>query len=290
MQRDKPTFRTQLVAQIFLILVLISVVFPLLWVISMSLDGRGLSRPLKIPFLDPEFYGNISLQPFLDVLEQPSPNPVSFARLLGNSLLVAGGTSLFTVAVGILAAYSFSRFQFVGREIGMIGFIVIQMLPAVATLAALFVLLNTFKLRTELTGLMIAYASTGLPFAIWNLKGYLDTIPKELEEAALIDGCSTFQVFSKIILPLAVPSLAITALFGFMTGWSEFALAWTFLEDYNKFTLAMVLRQMQGQYSSNTPWNQFAALAILFSIPMIFLFFAMQRYIVSGLTAGGVKG
>jgi arabinogalactan oligomer/maltooligosaccharide transport system permease protein len=290
MQREKPTAMSQFLAQVFLILVLISVLFPIIWVAAMSLDGRGLSRPLKIPFLDPEFYANISMQAYGEVVQQPSPNPVSFVRLLGNSLLTAGGTSIFAVTVGILAAYAFSRFRFVGRQSGMIGFIVLQMVPAIATLAPLFVLLNAVGLRTQLAGLMIAYASTGVPFAIWNLKGYLDTIPRDLEEAALIDGCTTFQVFTRIILPLAVPALAITALFGFMTGWSEFALAWTFLEDSSRFTLAMVLRQMQGQYASNTPWDQFAAMAILFSIPMIALFFAMQRYIVAGLTAGGVKG
>ena len=135
---------------------------------------------------------------------------------------------------------------------------------------------------------MIAYASSALPFAIWNMKGYFDTVPKELEEAALIDGCNVTQAFFRIILPLSVPSLAITILFSFMSGWTEFVLAWTFLDDPHRFTLAMALRSMQGQYS--TPWSQFAAMSLLMSLPIVALFFALQRYLVSGLTVGAVKG
>jgi arabinogalactan oligomer / maltooligosaccharide transport system permease protein len=167
------------------------------------------------------------------------------------------------------------------------------MLPASATLAPLFVLLSQIRigsesLRLTLAGLMLAYGSGTLPFAIWNLKGYFDTVPKELEEAARIDGASMAQTFLRIILPLSVPAIAVTVLFAFMSGWTEFILAWTFLENPSRFTLAMALRSMQGQFA--TPWSDFAAMSILMSIPIVLLFFALQRYLVSGLTVGGVKG
>jgi len=218
---------------------------------------------------------------------------MTFAKLLKNSLLVALGTSLVAVFLGASAAYAFSRFSFIGRQAGMLGFIVLLMFPTSATLAPLFVLLSQFKigdesLRTTLLGLALAYASSTLPFAIWNLKGYFDTVPKELEEAALIDGASVTQTFFRIILPLSAPALAVTILFAFMSGWTEFILAWTFLEDPSRFTLAMALRSMQGQFA--TPWSDFAAMSILMSIPIVLMFFLFQRFIVSGLTVGGVKG
>jgi arabinogalactan oligomer/maltooligosaccharide transport system permease protein len=167
----------------------------------------------------------------------------------------------------------------------------------VATLAPLFVLLSHIKvpgsdesLRTTLFGVAIAYVSGALPFSIWNLRGYIDTIPRELEEAAMVDGAGPNRAFLDVILPLILPAVAITILFGFMAAWSEFVLAWTFLTDPSRFTLAMGLSSMVGQYSSNTPWSDFAAMAIVMTIPIVALFFLLQRWIVSGLAVGAVKG
>lgn len=294
----KETVR-QLLLQVFLLLITVTVMFPILWIFSMALDPRNIDKPLELTLIPPgaslESFRKVLFEPFLLLCKDPS-NPatcMTFRQLLMNSLTVALGTSVFAVLLGASAAYAFSRFQFIGRQAGMLGFIVLLMLPSTATLAPLFVLLSQIKLfgeplRTTLLGLMIAYASGTLPFAIWNLKGYFDTVPKELEEAALIDGASVTQTFFRIILPLSVPALAVTVLFAFMSGWTEFVLAWTLLEDPSRFTLAMALRSMQGQFS--TPWSQFAAMSILMSVPIVLLFFALQRYIVSGLTVGGVKG
>jgi arabinogalactan oligomer/maltooligosaccharide transport system permease protein len=284
-QRARQALKFDLI-QLFLITVLLVVMFPLLWIFSMSLDPRDFSRPTGLSIIPP----GASFDAYVKVLTQPSPNPVTFLELLRNSLLVAGGTAALAVVIGTSAAYAFSRLEFPGRRAGMLGFVLVLMIPAGATLAPLFVLLNTLRLRTTLWGLAIAYTSYALPFAIWNMKGFIDSLPYDLEEAAQIDGCTRTQGFVRIIVPLAVPGMAVTALTSFLTGWSEFILAWTFLTDPKTFTLPMVLRGMTGQYASGTPWSEFAAMSIVMSIPAVALFFVLQKYLVSGLAAGGVKG
>jgi len=133
--------------------------------------------------------------------------------------------------------------------------------------------------------------STQLPFALWNLKGYLDTIPKELEEAATVDGASTFQTFWRVVLPLCTPVLAVTAFFGFVAGWTEFLMASLFVVAHpEQWTLAVALNALVGQYAGSTPWSTFAAFSVLFALPVMVVYLLLQRYIVSGLTIGGVKG
>jgi arabinogalactan oligomer / maltooligosaccharide transport system permease protein len=209
---------------------------------------------------------------------------------------VAGGVSIAVTVLAVSAAYAFSRFHFPGRKWGLFAFIAVLMLPQVATLAPLFVLLSRIKLfgdeslRTTLIGVSIAYVSGALPFAIWNLRGYIDTIPREVEESAMVDGAGPNRAFIDVVLPLILPAVAITILFGFMASWTEFVMAWTFLTDPGRFTLAMGLSSMVGQYSSNTLWSDFAAMAILITLPIVILFFFLQRWIVSGLAVGAVKG
>lgn len=299
MPRKMDAILKQIGVQIFLLGVTVITLFPILWIFSLALDPRNIDKPLELTLIPPgasfESFKKVLIEPFNLLCKNPTDpsSCMTFALLLKNSLLTALGTSVFSVFLGATAAYAFSRFQFIGRQAGMLGFVVLLMLPSTATIAPLYVLLSQIKfagesLRSTLLGLSIAYASSTLPFAIWNLKGYFDTVPKELEEAAVIDGASVTQTFFRIILPLSAPALAVTVLFSFMSGWTEFVLAWTFLEDPSRFTLAMALRSMQGQFA--TPWSEFAAMSILMSIPIVLMFFAFQRYIVSGLTVGGVKG
>ncbi len=285
---DKPvSLGRQLLLQLIALAILAIVIFPVLWVFSMALDPRDLARPASL--IPP----GISLKAFQAAISNPSPNPVSFLELFRNSAILGLGVSVFTILVGTTAAYAFSRFRFAGRQAGMLAFVIVLMIPTTATLAALFVMLNIIigpELRNSVTGVGIAMVAGALPFSIWNMKGFIDTIPKELEEAALIDGCSPNQTFWRIMLPLAVPGLAVTGLYGFLGGWTEFVLSWQFISNPKWFTLAMALYGMQGQYASNTPWSKFAAMSIIVSIPVVLVFFLLQRYLVSGLTAGGVKG
>ena len=291
------TLVQQLLLQTLLLFIAITVLFPIVWIVSMSLDPRNISRPTELTIIPP----GASLQAYEAVIRQPTNNPVTFAQLAFNSFRLSAGTAFFAVLIGVFAAYSFSRFRFPGRAQLMVGIITVLMLPAIATVAPLFVLLNQFQLlnesgkvvfnlRDSLWGVGMAMVSSSLPFTIWNLKGYLDTIPKELEEAAIIDGAGPNQTFFLIILPLAVPALAVTAFLGFMSGWTEFFLSWQFLTKPQDFTLAMALWNMTGQYAGNVPWSRFAAMAILVALPVSVVYLSLQKYIVSGLTIGGVKG
>jgi arabinogalactan oligomer/maltooligosaccharide transport system permease protein len=282
----------QLGTQLILLFIAITVLFPILWIFSMSLDARDISRPKEL--IPPEF----SFQAYERVLSLPTSNPVSFIELAMNSLMLAGGVALFSVGVGIFAAYIFSRFEFKGRKALMMSVITVLMLPGIATIAPLFVILNkvgfdigniSFNLRNSLWGVGMAMTSASLPFAIWNLKGYLDTIPRDLSDAARIDGASFNQVFLYIILPLARPALAVTLFLGFLNGWTEFALSWQFLTNPKDFTLAMALWNMTGQFSGDTPWSAFAAMALIVAAPVGIVYLILQKHIVSGLTIGSVK-
>lgn len=289
---QKMTLTKQVIFQLLLLLITFTVLFPILWVVSMSFDPRAdVMRPTTLNLIPPGF----SIKAYLDILAQPTSNPVSLPTLAVNSLLLAGASALASVMVGVFAAYAFSRFKFGGRQLLMLAVLAVLLLPNVAYLAPLFVLLNRvvigdFNLRNSLLGVGVALLSTLLPFSIWNLKGYIDTIPKELEEAALIDGASPNQTFFRIMLPLATPAIAITGFLGFMSGWTEFYLSWQFLTDPQNFTLAMTLYNMTGQFASSTPWSHFSAMSVLIALPVALVYLALQKYMTGGLTIGGVKG
>jgi arabinogalactan oligomer / maltooligosaccharide transport system permease protein len=281
----------QIVLQLICLAITFTVIFPLLWVVSMALDPRDLARPDGLNLIPP----GASLDAFQKVLAQPTLNPISFWQLALNSLFIAVMIALLSVGIGVLAAYVFSRMRFVGREFLMIAILAVLMLPAVATLAPLYTLLNRIvilgvNLRTTLLGVVLAVTAGQLPFAIWNMKGYIDTIPRELEEAATVDGAGSFGVFRHVILPLATPVIAVTAFFGFLAGWTEFYFSWAFLDPAKSGTLAMALNGMVGQYAANTKWSEFAAFSILVAVPVSVVYFFLQRYIISGLTIGSVKG
>ncbi len=291
------SFGSQILSQLFLLLMAAIVIYPILWVVSMSFDPRDISRPIELR-LNP-FQGGLSLKAYEDVIQQPTANPVSLGQLMFNSFRLATITGIASIVVGVFASYAFSRLRFAGRQVLMIAVLTVLMLPSIATLPALFVLLNkvqfdiggqVFNLRNSLIGVGLAVLSGSLPFAIWNMKGYLDTIPKELEEAALIDGCTPNTAFFRVTLPLSTPVLAVTFFLGFMSTWTEFATSWLFLTNPKDFTLMMALYNMVGQYSNTTPWSHFAAMSILIALPVTIVYLFVQRYFVGGLAIGGVKG
>lgn len=211
-----------------------------------------------------------------------------FLRWLGNSALVAITVTLTGVALASTAGYALSRFKFLGRSTTLNGLLVTQMFPATMLLLPLYLILIRLHLINSYLGVIIIYSATALPFCIWQMKGYYDTIPLSLEEAAGIDGASRWQSFYLVVLPLATPALVITALFSFMTAWNEYVVAALILQDMELFTLPVGLRMFQANMS--TQWGLYAAGAILVSVPVVILFLLLSRYLVSGLSSGAVKG
>ena len=289
--RRKLPLSRQLALQGICLIIGLTVMFPVLWILSLSVDPRGLSRPDGLNLIPP----GVTLDAYRSVIEQPTSNPVSFLELARNSFIVAATTALVSVGIGVTAAYAFSRLEFRGRQVLMIAILGVLMLPAVATIAPLFILLTRiqvgeFVLGRSLAGVIVAITSGALPFAIWNLKGYLDTIPRDLEEAASVDGATRHQSFRYVILPLATPALAVTAFLGYIAGWTEYYFSVIFLSEPGQFTLAVALNGMVGQFATTTPWSEFSAFAILFALPVSLVYIFLQKYIIGGLAVGGVKG
>lgn len=254
-------------------------VFPILQIVAISLrPGDALySTSLRII---PE---NATLDAFRIMLtEKP------FLLWLRNSVVVSVGTALIGVALASLGGFALSRSRFTGRNAALQGILMTQMFPATMLLLPLYLLMRKLQLVDTLGGVMIAYVATALPFCIWTMKGYYDTIPVALNEAALIDGCTPLEAFFRVTLPLSAPALVITALFSFMTGWSEFMVARVMLSSKELMTLPLGLESLFTTYQ--TEWANYAAGSLLVCLPVVVLFLVLNKFLVSGLTLGSVKG
>jgi len=259
-------------------------VYPLLWVVSVALSPDAMSEHARaLPWPD-----HPSLSSFVAVLGIGEGRTGVFARQVANSLLVSLATALVAVAVATPAAYALARFRFVGKGWGVRVLLATQMFPAVASAVPLYLLLEALHLLDSRTGLVLVYASTAVPFAIFQMRGAFEAVPVDLEEAAMVDGATRAEAFWRVALPAVRPAIAVTALFAFMSAWNEFILAATLLSRESAFTLPVVLQRYVGEH--DTAWGPFAAGAILVSVPVMALFYLAQRQLVAGLTAGGVKG
>ena len=274
----------QIVFNAILIIVCLIVLYPVLWVIMMAITPNEIAGVSSSLIPQQGTFDN-----FIDVVSRVDDyGNHLFLHQLKNSVLVAAITTALGVLLACTAAYGFSRLNFVGRQLGLQAFLVTQMFPGVVMTIPLYILLGKLGLLNSIVGLVLVYSVSALPFCVWNLKGYFDTIPKELEEAAIVDGASRIRIFVTIVLPLARPAIAITALFSFMTAWNEFILAATLMNSELAYTLPVALKQYVGAQS--VQYGLFAAGAIIVSVPIMALFFALQKHLVGGLTAGGVKG
>ena len=260
--------------------------FPVIWIVSASFNPSGsLNSQTLIPS-DPSLENYRTL--FTD-------EDVPFLRWFWNTVLIVGVATVMNTFLCALAAYAFSRLRFAGRRTGLLTVLLVQMFPQLAAVIAIFSIMQNLGrvfpaigIGTQL-GLILVYMGGALGVNTWLMKGFFDTIPLSLDESAIIDGASHWQIFSRITFPLATPILAIVALLSFIFGINEFVLASVLLNDTNEFTLSVGLfRFIDGQFGQN--WGAFAAGAVLASLPVIVLWQFLQRFVVSGLTSGAVKG
>ncbi|WP_121641481.1 sugar ABC transporter permease [Virgibacillus sp. Bac330] len=265
---------------IFFLIMFVIIGYPLFWALMMSLNEGS---NMLVTDLFPK---NPTLEHYKWLFTDPNSDYVIWYK---NSLYVAVINSIGSVVITSLIAYAFSRYKFVGRKYGLYMFLLLQMFPALMGMVALYILLNTIGLTDSLYGLMLIYLGGQIPFNAWLVKGYFDTIPKELDEAAKIDGAGHLKIFWTIMLPLAKPILAVVALFNFMAPFMDFLLPRIVLTSPEKYTLALGLYNfINDQFSTN--FTRFAAGSILIAVPIALVFLLLQRYLISGLTSGATKG
>lgn len=264
---------------VILLVVCFMSVYPLLRIISVSLrpGDNILSTDLSL------IPAGASLDSFRKVFTE-----TGFFLWLGNSLLITGLTALLGVTLSATAAYALSRYKFPGRGSVLIFLMATQMVPAVMLLLPLYFMLQKLTLLNTYAGVIVAYSVTTLPFSIWLLKGYFDTIPRSLEEAAMVDGLTPIGTFWRIILPLSTPSLAIALLFNVTQAWNEYIVARVVLQSSELYTWPLGLFELQGDFE--TKWGMFAAASVAVTVPVLGVFLYSAKWLLSGMTLGGVKG
>lgn len=265
---------------IFFIVACLMCLVPVLYTLSVSLNGTNNILSGSFSFVPKE----LTLDNYKAVLFNKP-----YLLWLKNTLILVVATVTISLAVAIPAAYAFSRFRFIGRKTILYILIILNAFPSILSMFAIYRILMPMKLVNSYLGLILIYVGTMAIFGLWNMKGYFDTIPIEIEEAGKIDGANDFQLVTKLIIPLAKPSIIVTAVMIIIFVWNEYIFAVTFMTGSEKYTLAAGLYALQAtQYTRN--WPIFSAASLLTAIPILIIFLIIQRNMVSGLTAGGVKG
>ena len=281
MTRRKWKTRTGLAAlNLFFLALCIVTLIPILYALSVSFSGSNSLLSSDFSFIPKDF----TLTNYRKVLL--GENITTWFR---NTVFLAAATVLLSLTAAVPAAYCFSRRRFPGRRMILKCLVLLNSFPAILSMFAIYRLLRPVGLVNTRAGLILVYTGTMAVFSLWNTKGYFDTIPSEIEEAARIDGATDFQIVRKIVLPLAKPSIITTALQVLIYVWNEYIYATTFLSGEQKYSLAAGLNALQATEMTGS-WPVFSAAAITVSLPVLVIFFLCQRYMTSGLTAGGVKG
>lgn len=257
--------------------------FPFVWALLSSIkpDDELFATPVRyLP-------DRVTFENYRLVLENGE-----FQTALLNSVIVAASVTALSLAIGSLAAHSLGRFRFRGRSVVLYVVLAMTIFPQIAVLGALFEMINAFKLYNQLPALVLTYLIFTLPFTVWVLTGFLKAIPSEIEEAAYVDGATPWQVFYKIMLPLAVPGMATTGILAFIAAWNEFLFALSFTQTPDKRTVTYAIQAFSTSTSGmyEIPWGQMMAASVVVTVPLVVVTLVFQRRILAGLTAGAVKG
>ena len=269
-----------LVVNLFFVLLCFLVLIPVLYAFSVSLNADNSLLSSDFSFLPK----HMTLANYRAVfVEEP------ILRWFSNSIWMAAAAVFISLGTGIPAAYVFSRKKFPGRKVILRLLILLYAFPALLSMTALYKLLSPMGLINSRLGLLVVYTGTMSVFALWNMKGYFDTIPLEIEEAAMIDGAKPVQLVTKIVLPLARPTIVVTGMMVLIYVWNEYIFAINFMTGEETYTLAAGLYSLQATEMSGS-WPVYAAASIVVSVPILIIFFALQKNMTTGLTSGGVKG
>ena len=268
---------------VLLLAILIYTVFPFYWTFISSIKLRDelfATRPTYWP-----------TQPTLAHYQQVLQTG-DFLVALRNSVIVAVSVTVLSLVIGALGAYALGRFRFAGRRVVLYTVLAMTMFPQIAVLGGLFEMINHFGLYNQLPALMLTYLIFTLPFTVWVLANFFKAMPRDLEEAAYVDGATPWQTFYRVLLPLSVPGLVTTGLLAFIAAWNDFLFALSFTQTPDKRTVTVALWAFQPQTTGGfeIPWDQIMAATVIVTLPLIVLALVFQRRILAGLTAGAVKG
>lgn len=276
----RPNLTRQVLSQLALALIALFVIVPIWSTARLAFDSSLKSRPVEFRV----FPKQIGFDPMAQVLDKPYQS-VKFSDLFKNSMLVSLSAALGAIIFGMSMAYAFARFRFPGRKVGLFLMLLTAVLPPIAFTTPLYVVLSILKIRTTLFALAITYATFAMPFCIWNMRAAFQAISKELEEAAYLDGAGNFRTFLNISLPLALPSIAVSALIAFLMGYSEFAIGWLFIDKSQNVTLAMSIYAILTSGGAQ-PWSQIGSLALIMSVPVVVIFIILQRTLLEQMLFG----
>jgi ABC-type glycerol-3-phosphate transport system permease component len=275
----RPVSRRQLAKHLLAAGACALILAPFLWMISTSFKDPA-EVVLRNPTIVPRSF---AVENYVDVFRRGN-----FGRYFVNSVVVSLAVTVISVAIATLSGYAFARYRLRGGKAILLGILATQMFPAILLAIPLYILIRNLGLLNSLLGLILVYTSFALPFSVWMLRNYFLTIPKDLDDSALVDGATRLQALRSVVLPVAMPGIAATAIFSFILSWNEFLYANTFISSADRRTLPVGLQSLIGEFT--TDWGLLMAGAVITTMPIVVAFFFVQRSLTQGLAAGAVKG